>query len=286
MITIYVILTSPLIVFDFVHNYDNILMPYRILTGQNKELSTLNISNTLNHVKETFSTLGRIWFIKLYTNPQDEIVLESHMNKTQGNIFLSILSLIALFWFFLKNRKPGYKLFFLSLLIIPLSYILYPSYNPEYYLMSFITLMTIVIGFWLSSLPNIVSGVILGLFVITNFFAIITSTDQYGLTIKKQLVKQTMTAIKNQSFYLEETGSLTKRYYPYAGWRYLFKAYGKTPNQSSADDYLGWLYPDELTKEKPLLKIIIADTILLPKTKNLIKVFHAGIYASYVYENQ
>lgn len=287
MIFCYLFLTSPLIVFDLVHNYDNLLMPIRVLIGkQQTELSSFTITNTIKHLKLTLSTLGRIWFIKLYTNPHDEVVLESHKNITQGNIILSSLSLISFFWFLLKNRKPGYRLLFISLIIIPLSYILYPSYNPEYYLMSFITLMTIVIGFWLQSLQNIISTIIITFFVLTNFLTIITTSDRYGLIVKKQLVEQAMSAIDNQSFYLDVAGSIPTRYYPYAGWRYLFKAYGKTPTQSSTDDFMGWIYKDELSKEKPKFKVIVSDTIQPKFEKKPLYMFKSGPYYAYIFNNE
>ena len=81
-------------------------------------------------------------------------------------------------------------------------------------------------------------------------------------------------------------GAHPQKYFRYAGWRYLFKAYGRTPNQSSAEILLWWVYPDEISKEKPELNVIISDTIE-PKfnTKPLYK-FDSGIYHAYIFRNE
>lgn len=288
MIGCYLILTSPLIVYDIVHNYDNLLMPLRVITANNyTELSTFTLSNTFNHAASVFSTLGRLWFLKFNTNPHDEVILESHFNMSQGNFWLSLLSVFALIYFFINNRRSGYVFFFIPLIIIPLSYILYPSYNPEYYLLSFITLMTVVIGFWLASLPKPISVIIIALFISANVITVINSSEKYGLTIRKQLVQQTMKVIGSQSFYLDMDGEINtpKKFFPYAGWRFLYKAYGKTPNQSSTDQLLGWLYPDEISQEKPQLKVIISDTIQPKFKEKPLSIFKSGPYYAYIFKN-
>jgi len=286
MIVLYLMITSPMIVFDVVHNYDNLLMPYRTLVGKQKtELPKFNIPTTVNHVKETVSTLGRLWFININTNPQDEIILESHKNMTKGNVVLAALSLIALFWFIFKNRKPCYQIFIIALIIIPLSYILYPSYNPEYYLISFLTLMTVVIGYWLTSLPKTISSILIILFIVANFLTTITASDKYGLAVKKKLIEKVMPAIGDKTFYLDMVGENPQKYFPYAGWRYLFKAYGRTPDQSSAEEQFWWIYPDEISREKPELNVVISDTIEPKFEQTPLYKFGQGIYHGYIFKN-
>lgn len=286
MIACYLLVTSPLIVFDFVHNFDNLLMPYRTLIGEKKaDLFGFSGGNIINHIKEILSASGRIWFIKFNTDPQNEVVLESHMDKTPGNIIFSLISLVALGWFFFKNRKKGFQIFFIALATIIAAFIFYPSYNPEYYLMSYITLMAIVIGYWLDSLPRSISNGLIGLFIIVNVSTTMTLSSIYGLTIRKELVKQTMTAIKDQSFSLETEGSLDSKQFTYAGWRYLFKTYGKTPAKSNVDQVLSWIYPDEVSQQKPKLKVIVSDTVRLSFPKKPLATFRSGDYYSYVLNN-
>lgn len=286
MIFCYLIITSPLIVFDFVHNFDNLLMPYRTLIGERKTaLFGFSVENIISHIKELLSTLGRILFIRLKTNPHDEVVLESHLNKTPGNLILSFVSLISLSWFFLKNRRQGFQILFISLSVIMIAFILYPSYNPEYYLMSFITLMSIVLGFWISSLPRTVSLGLVVIFVVANILTTITLSDKYGLITRKKLIKQTMTAIKDQSFSLETEGALDSKQFTYAGWRYLFKSYGKTPAQSNVDQVLGWIYPDEISQQKPKLKVVVSDTVKMSLGEKTVATFNSQDYYSYVLHN-
>lgn len=286
-IVCYLAVTSPLIVFDIVHNFDNFLMPIRTVFGKQKaDLFPFTISNTLGHIGELSSALGRIWFIKLGTNPQDEVILESHQDKTHGNMIFSLISLVALGWFLFKNRKPGWQIFLISLVGIAAAFILYPSYNPEYYLMSFITLMALAIGYLLSSLPKIFSTAIIGLFIIFNFLSVITLSDKYGLLTRKRLVQKTMSAIKDKSFSIETDGVLPSKHFAYAGWRYAFKTYGKTPAQSNLDQVLGWVYPDEISKETPKLKVIVADTVQRTYKEIPFAVFHEGPYHAYVFENK
>lgn len=287
MIVLYLLVTSPLIVFDFVHNFDNLLMPYRTLMGQKRaDLEHFSLPGTIGHTQVFLSALGRMWFIRLNTNPQDEVILESHYGKTPGNEILSVISLIALGWFFWKYRKQGFHIFFIALCTIVAAFIFYPSYNPEYYLMSFITMMTIVIGYSLSSLPKKVAISVLGIFILANIITVVTLSDKYGLTVRKQLVQKTMTSIKNNSFSLETEGELQSKQFTYAGWRYLFKAYGKTPSRSSIDSVLGWIYPDEVSNDKPKLKVIVSDTVPLKFERNPLATFQVKDYFSYVLENK
>lgn len=286
-IAVYLVIISPLIVFDLVHNFDNFLVPYHLLFGGGgkKELYAISFSNILAHWHTFLNMMGRVWFLKLNTNLQT-IALETETTSIPGNILLSIGSMFALVWFFLKNRKPGYGYFLFPLIVYPLIFFIYPSYNPEYYLMSFITLLAIAIGYWLSSLPKIISYTMVILFVIINIFTVFTTTDDFGLTMRRELVEKTMPMLKDQSFYLETTGPRESPEYTYAGWRTLYKLYGQTPSQSSIDPVLGWIYPDEISKSKPTLKLVVVqDMVPTFKTTPLYE-FHSGLYGAYIFKNE
>ena len=183
----YLLLTFPLIVFDLNHNFDNLFAPYKIIfEGKKTGLYTFSLENVLIHLQSFTSTLGRIWFTKLNSNLQD-IVLETNTYKIQGNIILSFLTLIALVYFFFKNRQKGFRFFLISMVTIVLAYLIYPSYNPEYYLMGFITLLTIAIGYWLNSLPNLTAYLIMTVFILINILTVITTKEDYGLIMRKKL---------------------------------------------------------------------------------------------------
>jgi len=284
MIGIYLLITSPLLVFDLNHNYDNLLMPLRTLFGTQKaDLSPFSLINVKSHIHELLSALGRIWFIRLHTNPQDEIVLESHMSKTYGNMYLSWITVFFLGWFFLKNREKGYQIIFISIATIIAAFILYPSYNPEYYLMSLLTLVTVGIGWSLARLPRIVAGSIISIFIIANVLSVVTLSDKYGLITRKSLVEETMKGIGDNSFELQTYGELAKPQFTYAGWRYLFKAYGTTPAKSNIDVVLGWIYPDEISGQEPDLLVVVSDTIPYKSDRKPVAVYQSGPYRAYIF---
>lgn len=283
---VYLMVTSPLIVFDVVHNFDNLMMPMRTITGKQRvALDTINMPNMASHVGEISSSFGRLWFIKLYSNPQDEIVLESHHDKTRGNIILASITFLALFYFLLKNKNEGYEIFSISIITILLAFILYPSYNPEYYLMSILTIMAITIGYAIHSLPKKLSYLILAIFIAVNIGTTLTLSDKYGLLTRARLVEQTMQAVDGKSYELQTIGELPKPEFTYAGWRYIFKYYGKTPAKSNVDPVLGWIYPDEISEEVPELKVIVADTIEPKFDQEPIATFSNGPYHSYIFRN-
>lgn len=229
----YLAATSPLLIFDIVHNYDNLLMPVRTILGkQEADLSTFSLSNTLSHIQELLSAIGRLWFIKFWTNPQDQIVLESHMDKTPGNILLSLVSVATLVWFYFKNKSDGYKIFFIYLSVIIIAFILYPSYNPEYYLMSFLTLMTIVVGYTFSSLPKKIAIPVVLIFIAVNIVSTVTMSGKYGLSVRQRLVEKTVIALGGRSFHLTTEGELPAKEFAYAGWRYLLRNRGATPHKA------------------------------------------------------
>lgn len=286
MVSLYLLIISPLIVFDLNHNFDNFLVPFHLLFGGGgkKELYSFSISNMVAHWHTFTNMLGRLWFLKFHTNLQT-IALETETTKISGNVFLTIVSFFALVWFFLKNRKPGYGFLFFPLIAYPLIFLIYPSYNPEYYLMSFITLFAVVVGYWLSDLPIFISSFLVTLFVFVNAMTVFTTTDDYGLTMRRDLVEKTMPILKDHDFYLDTVGPLENPEYSYAGWRLIYKIYGQTPAQSCIDPVLGWIYSDEISKNKPKLKLVVVQDMMPQfKTKPIYE-FHSGLYGAYIFNN-
>ena len=193
---VYLLATSPLIIFDINHNFDNLMMPIRTLRGQQKAaLDTINLPNTISHLSEISSAFGRLWYIKSYSNPQDEIVLESHMDKTKGNLVLSIISFGALFYFLYKFKNEKRDIFFISIVTILGAFIIYPSYNLEYYLMSLFTLLTVAIGYSINALPKKLAHTVIVIFVIVNIFTTATLSGKYGLNVRKRLIEKTMPVV-------------------------------------------------------------------------------------------
>ena len=80
-------------------------------------------------------------------------------------------------------------------------------------------------------------------------------------------------------------GEREKPHYTYSGWRYLFKAYGRTPAKSNVDIVLGWIYPDEISEDVPDLKVFVVDTIDPDFTEKPLAIYQSGIYRSYIFTN-
>lgn len=103
-------------------------------------------------------------------------------------------------------------------------------------------------------------------------------TDR-GLSAKKELIKKTSSYLGNRPYYLQ-----TDSYYGYfGGWRYLFKAYGSTPAQSSADQLFDWIYQKEIAPYRPKLTVTVYSLgAKLPARR--LKILAAGNYLAVVTE--
>ena len=277
------VVTLPLFIFDLNHNFDNMLMPVRFA---GKFFEKHNNINIISSFSQLLNTLSRIWFISPLSNVQDEIQLGIHGSITKTYILLSMFSLIILIWFLYKSFIiPGYRILALAFISFLAVYIFYPGGVVAYYLLGFLTLFTINIGLFLSNLPARIGILILIIFVLINLSSLITlKQEQFGLLTRKKLIQKIMPVVAGNSFYLETRTGDGRKYHSAGGWRYLFKAYGKTPDQSHADDFFGWIYQDEISKTKPELRVIISEYPARVKEK-IITQFNEGVYYGYVIKN-
>jgi len=108
--------------------------------------------------------------------------------------------------------------------------------------------------------------------------------EQYGLITRKKLIQQIMPYVGNKSFYLETITTDGRKYHSAGGWRFLFKVFGRTPAQSHADDFFGWIYQDEISKNKPELRVLVSE-YPAKINKNIIKQFNVGIFYAYIISN-
>ena len=275
--------TLPLFIFDINHNFDNMLMPIRLI---NKFFEKHNNVNIMSSFSQLMNTLSRIWFIRPLSNLQDEIQLGIHGDITNTFIPLSIFSLVILLWFLFKSVTDSrYRIFALTSISFLAVYLVYPGGVVAYYLLGFLILFTTIIGLFLSNLSNKTGITILSIFILINLYSLITlKQGQFGLLTRKKLIQKIMPVIKKNSFYLETRSKDGRRYHSTGGWRYLFKAYGKTPAQSHADDFFGWIYSDEISKTKPKLRVIISEYPTKIKEPVLYK-SSSGVYYGYVVKN-
>ncbi len=220
-VIIYLIITSPLLVYDLVHNFDNLKTPFRMLSQIGKGSGHFSI---LQHL-----TVFPAW--------------------------ITIAAIIVLVWFFLSEEGKKHTVLKTVVGFYLFLFLFYPGPMLDYYYLGFFPFFAIIVGLFFRRLNNVLLGLIIFSYAIASFFMIIRWPENGGLAAKKQFIETTSRQIGNNSFYL----STNQNYLYFGGWRYLFKIYGKTPAQSQADQLFGWIYPEEISKKKPKLKVIISE---------------------------
>jgi len=285
IIGVYILIISPLIVFDFVHNFDNLLMPLRFIQNRNIESRNVTMPTINSHWSVWLGSLGRLWFIKPITDIQNEQCLGQNCLITQGNRFLIYLSLLMVFYFVYKSLKDVKKRYLLLMIIFSMIFfVFYPGYSAEYYLLNFFILFCIVVGLFLADMPQVITIIGILIFIAANSITIIKSPQyQFGLTVRRRLIKKVMVVVGNKPYSLETYGKDLRKYHPYGGWRYLFRIYGRKPAQSFADEFFGWIYQDEITGEKPQMKVVISEGISYKSKEEPVAVFKQGNYFAYVF---
>ncbi len=281
---LFLFVTFPLLVFDFVHNFDNLLMPIRYAKIF---FSSHHESNLVSGLMQFLNTLSRLWYLRSYTNVQDEIQLGVHGFITPTILPLSLLSLFIVCWIIYKAiNNIKYRIIALSMISFIVVYLFYPGGVVAYFLLGFIALFAIAVGVFFSQLPNLVSISLIIIFMTVNLYSLVTTQqEQFGLLTRKKLIQKIMPAIGNKSFYLETRSTDKRQYHSMGGWRYLFKAYGKTPAQSHADDFFGWIYQNEISKEKPQLRVIVSEYPTKVEQKTIAE-YKEGVYYGYIVNNK
>ena len=257
----YLAIVSHLIVFDINHNFDDLLGPIRYILSPKTSGSVFGMDQLSYHLHNVWFSVSRMLYLKPFTNIQEEHGLGAHGDMTQPVFLVSLFVITGLVWF-LKKSLTEKRLRILAWMIISilLFYLIYPSTGCEYYLLSFFIMTTIVLGLFLEKLSWKLLAPLFAIYIATNSITIFTTTQsQYGLSARRNLINQIMPVIGDSPFSLETVGKDPKPYHPYGGWRYLFQTYGNTPNSSFADEYFGWIYPDEFTSEKLLYRVVISE---------------------------
>jgi hypothetical protein len=226
-VTSYFAITSTLLVFDFVHNFDNLLMPLRMFKS-----ITSNHSGGINfHFDYLFSLINKIWF---------------------DHFLAVIFSILVLIFLLMKIKKSPNDLLAGIVFSFILLFGLYPGPIQEYYIVFLFPFLAIAAALFLRRLPGVMTFIFLSIFIVVNAHQVLTVKTDRGLAVKKELIKKASKEIRGD-YYLSFDTDLD-----YEGWRYLFEAYGKKPAQSKTDAQFGWIYPDEISKSTPKLKLTIS----------------------------
>ena len=231
---IFFICTLPLFVFDLIHNFDNLLMPIRLITNAKTRQAVLN---PFMRIPQLIQNLAK-------TCLADSGLLIKYI------FFVSF----CIFCFFLlfKRKTLEIRILFAIIFLFFLGFIFFPSPMQEYYFVLVLPFVIIVSALFLGLLSWLIYPIIL-IYCLINTFFIIKKPTLGDYQIKMSVIKKTTAVIKKSPFKLETEGD----YLSYGGWRYLFQSSGHTPVQSSADSMFGWIYPDEISQTKPKYKITI-----------------------------
>lgn len=296
-ILVFLLTVSPLIGFDYFHKFSNLQTPIRVINSVRNTPSRLD---PFGNMKQLFISLGRLWYLSPFRSNSDEVLHSCSPNftnkrlhqvgittTTSGNFFLlSVFSFGLLAWFFLRPltwKKENTKLLSLFLLTIIISYIFLPNVPLEYYLLGIFPLFLFLPAILLQSFKGFIKiGFLLFLLALSlsGIFTVLTATDQYGLSVKHKLIAKVASFVGEKKYELIAEGLCHK----YEGWRFLFNAYAKKPERSFSDSTLGWLYRDEITKDKVDYKVLVSEARIADKIPGGYKaVISEGGFKAYIY---
>lgn len=262
-ILVFLLFYWPLIVFDFNHNFSNLT----VLSRYNKQAKQ---SGAKFDPKDKFfsflDTMGRYWYLAPGRSNADELNISCNPERTSPSPWFSAIS-ITLFVSFMalsfKSRKKAYKILGYFLIVSFVFYLTYTGGSFEYYLIGFTTLFTFVPAILIGHLDRKFKPIFLILLVsilIMGFNTIIKTSDKFGLGPKKRLTEKAMKKVGTSNFSIEDLGVC----HTYEGWRYLFKAYGKTPTKSFTDKHLAWMYPEEIRNDLITYQIFLSQSTAVP----------------------
>jgi len=289
----------PLAVFDYYHNFSNLTLFTRIGSGFSESRI---VFNPIAKIKSLFDAMGRFWYLRPGNPNADEInlsctslsvkpefkIIDQYAKRTYASPFLSILTLVLLgyfLWTSFTGKSRQNKLLSVFLIVAVLAFIVFPGGSSEYYALQFLVLFTLVPGILIGQLKKnfqLISIILIMVIAGLGINTVLYSSDEFSLGPKKKIISGVMNEIGNSSFSVEGRGIC----HDYEGWRYLFKIYGKVPAQSYTDKELGWLYPEEIEKNKPKYTVILSEE-RIPLTEDLSNLpsLRDGGYRAYIRKN-
>jgi len=303
---------SPLLVFDYHHNWSNLSTPVRVLENLTKKQDGSK-GYLAAHSQVFFQSLGRLWYMPPFQNNVDEInwgctsvgnilgdtsdsekeywgVVEKTTTRSNPIQLLSIFTLASLLLFILskkswQNKEKRLLIYFLVFQI--LGFLFFPGKVFEYYLLGIFPFILMVIAVLLNSFDpkGRTSLVFVLLFCILGARTVMTTNGDFGLDVKQKLITETMKIVGAKTFELRELGMCQVG----SGFRYLFATYGQRPIKSSIDNSFGWIYPDELNGAPPEYLVTVSESrvpavwLTKPELKKIGE-YSLGGYQSEVWE--
>ena len=257
---VFLALYFPLIVFDVVHNFDNLLTPVRLLSRAGNSFGS---GLLFSHLQIMASTLTNF------------ILFTSHAPLFKTLIFV-VLALINLH-FLLSARGLANKILKIILTFYFMMFLFYPGTINDYYYLGWLPFQAIVLAQLMCKLKLLPLVMLLLVYISANTAVFVNRPLSGNLLAKKTLVQKVSRYLNFRPFYLETD----RNYLYFGGWRYLFEAYGQKPAASQADSMFGWIYPTEINSQKPRLKVVISEKQSKLPNKNQ-KIIKSDPYYVYV----
>lgn len=262
-ILVFLLFYWPLIVFDFNHNFSNLNVLSRYSQQAEKAGARFN---PVSKFESIVDTMGRFWYLSPGRPNAEELNIFCNSQRTSPSIWFSGLSIALLLCFFGKafKSKERASTLLTSFILVSLGfYLIYSGGSFEYYLHGFVTLFVFVPAILISQFKNRLRTVFLILlfFILAiGFNTVLNSSDRFSLGQKRQLIGNVMEVVGKNSFSIDQMGDC----HIYEGWRYLFKAYGRTPARSFTDQNFAWLYPKEVNKDPVDYGVILSGYGIVP----------------------
>lgn len=260
---IFLFIYSPLLVYDFVHNFDNLKTPLRMLTQTQGSGGGVSF---VQHWQVFRQTISHFWI--------------SALNHPFHQNVIAYLSILTILIFLFKIKKFHETILAIIVFVYLLMFFLFPGAVLEYYYLGFFPFFSLIIALFLNAFDQKIYLPFIIIIVFCNCLFFLNQNPTMGLSSQKKLVIKTTKFLNNQPYFLDTT----ENYLHFGGWRYLFTVYGQKPARSRADDHFGWIYLDEIINKTPQLTVIVTTKKYVSK-KKIIKTVVEEPYRAYIVKN-
>ncbi|PJE63517.1 hypothetical protein COU89_02815 [Candidatus Roizmanbacteria bacterium CG10_big_fil_rev_8_21_14_0_10_45_7] len=221
MIGAYLVITSPLLVYDLLHNADNLKAPFALLSSQGGTL----LPSLNSHAATAMAVLARIWNSSVHVGGFDALLY----------LFLSLLAITLCIR---ATKYPGLTMVGVVIMAFLAAFMLYPGRIQEYYLAGMLPFMCIAMGILFLQTPKLVRILMIVAYITVNAISLHNHVEPQSLQTKINLIHQVQAVTKKQPIAL----TTTEDYRLNGGWHFLFMTERTQVVEGSAQPLFGWIY--------------------------------------------
>lgn len=271
-IIIFILLQTPIILFELRHNFLNTNAFINLVAKKSEQTASSGFSERNSLL---LSTLGRFFWVPY----KPDLFLESGQCKELSGfrknafpevILITVVGIIIFAWWCKKKFSLSSKLV-LSIFLLTFIFILF--YNRtvfEYYLIFFFPWLAIALGksldlIWEKPLGMIIVLPVITLFVVLNMTTLFSAYSSYSYPDKLETMRFVKNYALENNYTLEALGNCPR----FGGYRYLFEYFVGTPKHSYMDSYFEWLYPKVSAKEESGKTVLLSLIDSRDKAENI-----------------